>query len=250
MSEAPTTALIVADVQNDFCAGGALAVPDGDAVVPVVSALARRFETVVLIQDWHPADHLSFASQHPGRAPFETVEMPYGTQVLWPDHCVMGTPGAALHLRLDVPHAALIQRKGSRRAVDSYSALLEADRATRTGLDGWLAARGIRRVVVCGLALDFCVAWTALDARHFGLGGDGRGGGEPGDRHGRFAGAHPARHGSGRRAAGPFRRGALSGTRRGAYPSRAISRVLSSRTQPGMRKPSIRVQTSTTVSPR
>jgi len=168
MAETPT-ALIVADVQNDFCFGGALAVPDGDAVVPVVNALARRFATVVLIQDWHPPDHLSFASQHPGRAPFETVEMPYGPQILWPDHCVMGTRGAALHRDLDIPHAALIQRKGSRRTVDSYSALLEADRATRTGLDGWLAARGIRAVVVCGLATDFCVHWTALDARRFGM---------------------------------------------------------------------------------
>ncbi|MBX6375708.1 MAG: bifunctional nicotinamidase/pyrazinamidase [Acetobacteraceae bacterium] len=164
-----TTALIVTDVQNDFCPGGALAVPDGDAIVPVVNALARRFATVVLIQDWHPADHLSFASQHPGRAPLETVEMPYGPQILWPDHCVMGTPGAALHPGLDIPHAALIQRKGMHREVDSYSALLEADRKTRTGLDGWLAARGIRSVVICGLATDFCVAWTALDARRFGL---------------------------------------------------------------------------------
>ncbi|MBW8271189.1 bifunctional nicotinamidase/pyrazinamidase [Caldovatus aquaticus] len=165
----PATALIVVDVQNDFCPGGALAVPEGDAVVPVINALARRFATVVLTQDWHPADHLSFASQHPGRAPFETVEMPYGPQVLWPDHCVRGTPGAALHPGLDIPHAAMIQRKGLRREVDSYSAFLEADRATRTGLDGWLAARGIRAVVVCGLATDFCVAWTALDARRFGF---------------------------------------------------------------------------------
>lgn len=164
-----TTALIVVDVQNDFCPGGALAVPEGHAVVPVINALARRFSTVVLTQDWHPADHRSFASRHPGRAPFETVEMPHGPQVLWPDHCVMATPGAALHPDLDIPHAAMIQRKGMRREVDSYSAFLEADRRTPTGLHGWLAARGVRAVVVCGLATDFCVAWTALDARRFGF---------------------------------------------------------------------------------
>jgi len=165
----PSVALIVVDVQNDFCPGGALAVPEGHAVVPAINALARRFATVVLTQDWHPADHLSFASQHPGRAPFETVAMPYGEQVLWPDHCVMGTAGAALHPGLDIPHAQLILRKGFRREVDSYSAFLGADRESRTGLDGYLAVHGVRTVVVCGLATDFCVAWTAQDARRFGL---------------------------------------------------------------------------------
>jgi nicotinamidase/pyrazinamidase len=162
-------ALIVVDVQNDFCAGGSLAVPDGDAVVPVINRLAAGFATVVLTQDWHLADHASFASRHPGRNPFETVDVSYGKQVLWPDHCVMGTQGAALHPGLDIPHAALILRKGVRRAVDSYSAFLEADRTTRTGLDGYLAARGIDTLYFCGLATDYCVAWSALDARRFGF---------------------------------------------------------------------------------
>ena len=165
----PSRALVVVDVQNDFMPGGSLAVPDGDRVVPVANALARRFATVVLTQDWHAPDHLSFASRHPGRAPFETVPMPYGPQVLWPDHCVMGTPGAALHPALDVPHAHCVIRKGGRREVDSYSAFLEADRATHTGLDGYLRSRGVREVVLCGLATDYCVAWTALDARRFGF---------------------------------------------------------------------------------
>lgn len=162
-------AFLVVDVQRDFCERGALAVPDGDAVVPVVNALARRFQLVVLTQDWHPADHLSFASQHPGRQPFHSIDMPYGPQTLWPDHCVMGSAGAALHPALDVPHAQLVLRKGTHRAVDSYSAFLEADRRTRTGLDGYLAARGVTHVFVCGLATDFCVAWTALDARRYGF---------------------------------------------------------------------------------
>ncbi len=165
----PDSALIVVDVQNDFMPGGALAVPDGDAVVPAVNRLAARFAEVVLTQDWHPREHSSFASRRPGRAPFSTVAMPYGTQVLWPDHCVMGSEGAAFHPGLAIPHARLIIRKGCNPAVDSYSAFLEADRATRTGLDGFLASRGIRRVWLAGLATDFCVAWTALDARRFGL---------------------------------------------------------------------------------
>ncbi|ABQ29314.1 MULTISPECIES: bifunctional nicotinamidase/pyrazinamidase [Acidiphilium] len=163
------TALLVIDVQTDFCAGGALAVPNGDVVVPVINALARHYQTVVITQDWHPADHVSFASQHPGRSPFETIPLVYGTQVLWPDHCVMDSPGAALHRDLHIPHAAVIQRKGLNRLIDSYSAFLEADRTTRTGLDGWLAARGIERVDLCGLATDYCVAWSAQDARRFGL---------------------------------------------------------------------------------
>ncbi|GIX09633.1 bifunctional nicotinamidase/pyrazinamidase [Elioraea sp.] len=163
------TALIVVDVQVGFLPGGSLPVPEGDDVVPIINALARRYATVVLTQDWHPPDHLSFASAHPGRAPFETIALPYGPQVLWPDHCVMGTPDAAFAQGLDIPHAQAVIRKGCRRAVDSYSGFLEADRTTRTGLDGYLASRGIRTVHLCGLATDFCVAWTALDARRFGL---------------------------------------------------------------------------------
>lgn len=159
------SALIVVDVQNDFCPGGALAVPDGDAVVPVVNALAARFANVVLTQDWHPRGHASFASSHPGRQPFETMALAYGPQVLWPEHCVQGSAGAALHAGLRVDHAQLVIRKGFRPDIDSYSAFVEADRQTTTGLDGYLKARGIRKVYVCGLATDFCVAWTALDAR-------------------------------------------------------------------------------------
>ncbi|WP_424139261.1 bifunctional nicotinamidase/pyrazinamidase [Roseomonas chloroacetimidivorans] len=163
------TALIVVDVQNSFTPGGSLAVQDGDAVVPVINRLARHFANVVLTQDWHTPDHISFASQHPGRKPFETISLPYGTQVLWPDHCVMGTEGAALHAGLSVPHAQLVIRKGYQRSVDSYSAFLEADRTSRTGLDGYLNSRGIRHVFLTGLATDFCVAWSALDARRFGM---------------------------------------------------------------------------------
>lgn len=165
----PAVALLVVDVQNDFMPTGALGVPGGDAIVPAINALARRFRTVVLTQDWHPADHLSFASQHPGRKPFETMQAPYGPQVLWPDHCVMGTPGAAFHRDLDVPHAQLVIRKGFRREVDSYSTFLEADRKHRTGLDGYLAAREVREVAICGLATDFCVHWSSLDARRYGF---------------------------------------------------------------------------------
>ncbi len=163
------TALLVIDVQRDFCAGGALAVPDGDAVVPVINALAQHYQTVVITQDWHPPQHVSFASTHPGRPPFETITLDYGTQMLWPDHCVMASAGAALHPDLAIPHAALILRKGSNRGIDSYSAFLEADRTSRTGLDGYLAARGITAVDLCGLATDYCVSWSAQDARHFGF---------------------------------------------------------------------------------
>ena len=162
-------ALLVIDMQNDFMPGGALAVPGGDEIVETVNRLARQFSTVVLTQDWHCPGHASFASTHPGRQAFETFDAFYGPQILWPDHCVMGTPGADFHPGLDIPHAGLILRKGCNAAVDSYSAFLEADRQTRTGLDGWLASRGIDEVVVCGLATDFCVAWTACDARRFGL---------------------------------------------------------------------------------
>jgi len=156
--------LLIVDVQRDFCADGALAVPDGDAVVPVVNALAPRFATVALTQDWHPAGHLSFASSHPGRLAFDTLDLPYGPQTLWPDHCVQGSAGAAFHPVLDVPGAALIQRKGMRREVDSYSAFIEADRQTATGLAGWLRTRAVERLFLAGLATDYCVAWTALDA--------------------------------------------------------------------------------------
>jgi nicotinamidase/pyrazinamidase len=161
--------LIVVDVQNDFCPGGALAVPDGDAVVPVVNRLSERFAHRILTQDWHPAGHSSFASSHPGKAPFETVEMPYGTQVLWPDHCVQGTGGAAFHRDLALDGAELIVRKGFRAAIDSYSAFFENDRTTPTGLAGYLRDRGFESVVLVGLATDFCVAYSALDARRLGF---------------------------------------------------------------------------------
>ena len=163
------TVLLVVDVQNDFCPGSSLAVPDGHAVVPVINALGRRFRHVVLTQDWHPAGHASFASSHPGRAPFETVDLAYGPQVLWPDHCVQGTAGAAFHGGLDLPHAQAVIRKGYRSGIDSYSGFVEADRRTRTGLEGYLRERGIAKVVVVGLATDFCVSWTAQDAARAGF---------------------------------------------------------------------------------
>jgi nicotinamidase/pyrazinamidase len=162
-------ALVVVDVQNCFVPGGSLAVKDGMAVVPVINELARAFANVVLTQDWHTPDHVSFASQHSGKKPFEMVPLSYGPQVLWPDHCVQGTPGANLVAGLSVPHARLVLRKGFRKDVDSYSAFLEADRKTQTGLAGYLKGAGIQRVFVCGLATDYCVAWTALDARKLGF---------------------------------------------------------------------------------
>jgi nicotinamidase/pyrazinamidase len=164
-----TDCLLVVDVQNDFMPGGALAVPRGDEIVPLVNRIAAGFAVVALTQDWHPAGHASFASSHTGRKPYETIRLAYGAQVLWPDHCVQGTPGAAFNAGLDVPHAQLVIRKGHHRKVDSYSAFLEADRKTRTGLDGYLKSRGVKRVYCAGLATDFCVAWTAMDARRFGL---------------------------------------------------------------------------------
>ena len=157
--------LIVVDVQNGFMPGGGLPVARGDEVVPVVNVLADKFVNVVLTQDWHPAGHASFASSHSGKKPFETTQMPYGSQVLWPDHCVQGTHDAALHADLHIPHAQLIIRKGFHAGVDSYSGFMEADRKTSTGLAAYLRARGLSKVFVCGLATDFCVAWTALDAR-------------------------------------------------------------------------------------
>ena len=161
--------LIVVDVQNDFCPGGALAVPQGDEVVPVVNRLAARFDHVVLTQDWHPRGHASFASSHPGKKPFDSIELSYGTQVLWPDHCVQGTAGAGFHPQLATERAQLVVRKGFHRDIDSYSGFLEADRETTTGLAGFLKEKGLRQLYVCGLATDFCVAWTALDARATGF---------------------------------------------------------------------------------
>ncbi|WP_280154127.1 bifunctional nicotinamidase/pyrazinamidase [Piscinibacter sp. XHJ-5] len=163
------SALIVVDVQNCFVTGGTLPVKQGEDVVPVINRLAKAFENVVITQDWHTKGHASFASTHGGKKPFETTRLSYGTQVLWPDHCVQGTPDAALHKDLDIPHAQLIVRKGFHPKVDSYSAFEEADRKTPTGLGGYLKQRGIKRVFVTGLATDFCVAWTAMDARKQGL---------------------------------------------------------------------------------
>lgn len=163
------SALIVIDVQNDFCPGGALAVADGDAVVPLVNRIAPLFGIRVFTQDWHPADHGSFAGNHAGAAPFSLTDMPYGPQVLWPDHCVQGTAGAAFHPDLDTDRADLILRKGFRPHVDSYSAFFENDRATPTGLAGYLRERGATRVWLAGLATDFCVHYSALDAVRLGF---------------------------------------------------------------------------------
>ncbi|HXF55102.1 MAG TPA: bifunctional nicotinamidase/pyrazinamidase [Hyphomicrobiaceae bacterium] len=164
-----TDVLVIVDVQNDFCPGGSLPVPDGDAVVPVVNALAGRFRHAVLTQDWHPPGHRSFASAHPGRRPFESIDLAYGQQVLWPDHCVQETPGAQFHALLRVPHAELIVRKGYRHEIDSYSAFYENDHTTPTGLAGYLRERGLTRVFLAGLAFDFCVRYSAEDARRCGF---------------------------------------------------------------------------------
>jgi nicotinamidase/pyrazinamidase len=165
----PRSALIVVDVQNCFVSGGTLAVKDGEQVVPVINKIAPAFTNVVMTQDWHTPGHVSFASAHSGKKPFETTKLKYGTQVLWPDHCVQGTPDASLHKDLSLPTAQLIIRKGFHQDTDSYSAFVEADGKTSTGLAGYLKARGIDSVYVCGLATDFCVAWTALDARKAGF---------------------------------------------------------------------------------
>jgi nicotinamidase/pyrazinamidase len=157
-------ALVVIDVQNDFCPGGALAVADGDAILPLINELISRFEHVVLTQDWHPADHSSFASTHAGKTPFETIDMPYGPQTLWPDHCIQDSKGAEFHPALKWTKAELVIRKGFRKAIDSYSAFFENDRQTPTGLAGYLRERGIAKITLCGLATDFCVAFSALDA--------------------------------------------------------------------------------------
>jgi nicotinamidase/pyrazinamidase len=156
--------LLVIDVQNDFCPAGALPVGHGDEVVPIVNRLARHFQHVVLTQDWHPSGHESFASIHPDKAPYDTISVAYGTQILWPDHCIQATAGAAFHKDLEIPHAELILRKGFRRTIDSYSAFQENDRRTATGLAGYLRERGLDRVFVAGLAFDFCVRYSAEDA--------------------------------------------------------------------------------------
>jgi nicotinamidase/pyrazinamidase len=161
--------LAVIDVQNCFLPGGTLPVPEGDKVIPIINRLAPAFRHVILTQDWHTSGHISFASSHSGKKPFDTVTLPYGTQVLWPDHCIQGTADADLHRELKIPHAELIIRKGYRQQVDSYSAFLEADRKTKTGLAGYLQERGFKRVFLTGLATDFCVAWSALDARRAGF---------------------------------------------------------------------------------
>jgi nicotinamidase/pyrazinamidase len=161
--------LLVVDVQNDFCPGGRLAVPKGDEVVPLVNRLARQFSHVVLTQDWHPERHHSFASAHPGRKPFEVISLSYGPQVLWPDHCIQGSPGAEFHKGLQIPHAALVLRKGHRHNIDSYSAFYENDHKTVTGLTGYLRAHELKRVVLAGLAFDFCVRYSAEDASREGF---------------------------------------------------------------------------------
>jgi nicotinamidase/pyrazinamidase len=161
--------LLVVDIQNDFCPGGALAVDDGHAVVPVANKLIAAFPHVVLTQDWHPKDHFSFASAYAGKKPYDTIEAPYGTQVLWPDHCVQGTPGAKFRADLDPTRVELIIRKGFRREIDSYSAFYENDHETPTGLGGYMRERGLSHVYICGLATDFCVGYSALDARREGF---------------------------------------------------------------------------------
>jgi nicotinamidase/pyrazinamidase len=163
-----TDALLVIDLQADFCPGGALAVERGDEIVPVINGVAQKFEHVILTQDWHPTGHISFASTH-GKRPYETIEAPYGTQTLWPDHCVQNTPGAAFHPNLDIPHAELILRKGFHRDIDSYSAFLENDHFTPTGLAGYLRERNLCRLFVCGLAYDFCVRYSAIDGHKLGF---------------------------------------------------------------------------------
>ena len=169
MEITPKGVLLVIDVQNDFCPGGALAVSGGDEVIPPILKVAQRFQHIVLTQDWHPASHTSFASSHPGKQPYETIEMPYGPQTFWPNHCVQGSKGAEFHTALQLPRAELILRKGFRPQIDSYSAFFENDRTTPTGLAGYLRERGLTRVFLCGLAYDYCVGYSALDARRLGF---------------------------------------------------------------------------------
>ena len=168
MSPMATSALVITDVQNDFCAGGALAVPDAAAILPVVNELVRKFEQVIFTQDWHPPGHVSFASSHPGRRVFDRITLPTGEQILWPDHCVAGTPGAALHPGLHIPPHATVLRKGVHESIDSYSAFFENDGTTAVGLDALLREASVGEVVLAGLATDFCVLRTALDARRLG----------------------------------------------------------------------------------
>ncbi len=165
----PTDALLVIDVQNDFMPGGALAIADGDAIVPLINTLAKKFDHVILTQDWHPTQHISFATTHANKQPFETIQVPYGPQVLWPEHVLQNTEGAAFHPALSIPHAELILRKGFRRHIDSNSAFLENDHFTPTGLAGYLRERGLHRVFLCGLAYDFCVRYSAVDGHNLGF---------------------------------------------------------------------------------
>ena len=165
----PTDALLLIDLQPDFMPGGALAVTAGDEILPLINALARKFDHVLLTQDWHPAHHISFASTHPGQQPYALIQAPYGPQTLWPDHCLQHTPGAALHHALDIPHAELILRKGFRREIDSYSAFLENDHMTPTGLAAYLRERGLARLFIAGLAYDFCVRFSAIDGKALGF---------------------------------------------------------------------------------
>jgi len=169
MQITPHDVLLVIDIQNDFCPGGALAVPGGDAVIEVIQKVAPNFEHVILTQDWHPQGHSSFASAHPGKKPYDTVELSYGVQTLWPEHCIQGSQGAEFHPALRLPQAELILRKGFRQRIDSYSAFFENDRSTPTGLAGYLHERNLTRVFLAGLAYDFCVGYSALDARRVGL---------------------------------------------------------------------------------
>lgn len=167
--QTPEHALVVVDVQNDFCPGGALAVSEGDQIVPGINTLMKQFHTVVLTQDWHPAGHSSFASLHAGKAPMELIDMPYGAQILWPDHCVQGSTGAAFHPDLETDRASLIIRKGANPEIDSYSAFFENDRKTPTGLEGYLRNLNIKQLTFVGLATDFCVNFSALDAASLGF---------------------------------------------------------------------------------
>ena len=169
MQITPHDVLLVIDIQNDFCPGGAMAVPGGDAVIEVIQKVAPLFEHIVLTQDWHPQGHSSFASAHPGKKPYDTVELSYGVQTLWPEHCIQGSQGAEFHPALRLPQAELILRKGFRQRIDSYSAFFENDRSTPTGLAGYLHERNLTRVFLAGLAYDFCVGYSALDARRVGL---------------------------------------------------------------------------------
>ena len=169
ITPSPTSVLLVVDVQNCFLPGGTLAVPDGNEIIPIINSLGEKFQNVIFTQDWHTENHASFASSHPGKEPFETIELAYGTQVLWPDHCVQGSDDALLAGGLNIPHAQLIIRKGYHNEIDSYSTFVAADGETKTGLTGYMRERGLQEVYVCGLATDFCVGWSAIDARRAGM---------------------------------------------------------------------------------